>query len=108
MKAELERFDVARFALGERGAVITPAGERLRAEEWARALNIAYTPSIVLFDEAGREVIRTQAYLRPFHLAGALAYVSSHAYRGEPSFQRFMKARAERMNREGRAVDLWK
>ena len=37
VKAELERFDVARFALGERGAVITPAGEKLRAEEWARA-----------------------------------------------------------------------
>src|SRR5258708_6540987 len=108
VKAELERFDVVRFSLGERSAVITPSGENARAEDWARALKIAYTPSIVLFDGDGREVIRTEAYLRPFHLTGALAYVSSRAYRSEPSFQRFMKARAERLGREGRAVDLWK
>src|SRR5438270_1405713 len=108
VKAELERFDITRFALGDRAVIITPVGDSARAEEWARALNIVYTPSIVLFDGSGREVIRTEAYLRPFHLAGALAYVSSGAYRTEPSFQRFMKARAERMSREGRPVDLWK
>jgi thioredoxin-related protein len=107
VKAELERFDVVRFELGEHVAVITPTGDSARAEEWTRALNIAYTPSIVLFDGA-REVIRTEAYLRPFHLASALAYVSSGAYRSEPSFQRFLKARTEGMAREGRAVDLWK
>src|SRR5438132_5240073 len=108
VKAELERFDVVRFALSDRSAVITPSGDKAHAEDWARALKVAYTPSIVLFDADGREVIRTEAYLRPFHLAGALAYVSSRAYRTEPSFQRFMKARAERMSREGRPVDLWK
>jgi len=80
VKAELVRFDVARFALGDRSAVMTPTGDNASAE----------------------------AYLRPFHLAGALAYVSSRAYRSEPSFQRFMKARAERLSREGRPVDLWK
>ncbi len=108
VKAELERFDVVRFALGEPSPVITPSGDHARAEDWARALKISYTPSIVLLDGTGREVIRMEAYLRPFHLAGAFAYVSSGAYRREPSFQRFMKARAERMSREGRAVDLWK
>ncbi len=107
VKAELERFDVARFALGERSTVITPGGDKARAEDWARALGIAYTPSIVFFDAAGREVIRTEAYLRPFHLAGAFAYVSSGAYRRERSFQRFLQARAERMQRQGQRVDLW-
>ncbi len=88
----LQRFDVYRLTLGDR-----------RAAE----LGIAYTPSIVLFD-GGKEAFRIEAYVRPFHLAGALDYVASGAYRKEPSFQRFLQARAERLREQGRNVDLWK
>ena len=108
VRAEIQRFDVVRFPLGEPLSVITPGGRNTRADEWARTLNIVYTPSIVFFDASGKEVIRTEAYFRPFHLAGAFAYVSSGAYRREPSFQRFLQARAERMRLEGKTVDLWK
>lgn len=61
----------------------------------------------MLFDARGREVFRAEAYLRPFHLAGALDYVSSGAYAREPSFQRFLQAKAERMKSRGERVDLW-
>lgn len=108
VKAELSHFDVVRLALGEPSELITLQGKRTRADEWARALNIVYTPSILFFDPTGKEVIRTEAYLRPFHLASAFAYVSSGAYRREPSFQRFLQARADRMRRRGQPVDLWK
>lgn len=108
VQAELARFEVVRFSLLESVPLVTPQGTRSRSDEWARALNIVYTPSFVFFDASAKEVIRIEAYLRPFHLAGALAYVSSGAYRDEPSFQRFLQSRAERMRREGRPVDLWK
>jgi thioredoxin-related protein len=108
IQALLPRFDVARFALGERTAVTTPAGDRLPAEDWARSLGIAYTPSVVFFGPDGREVFRIEAYLRPFHLSGALDYVASGAYLREPNFQRFLQARAEEMRRRGEAVDLWR
>jgi CelD/BcsL family acetyltransferase involved in cellulose biosynthesis len=49
-----------------------------------------------------------EAYLRPFHLASALDYVSSGAYRKEPSFQRFIQTRAERLRDRGETVDLWR
>ena len=108
VKAEFAQFDVVRFALGADTMLTTPQGLRLHADEWARALKIVYTPSIVFFDATGREVIRTEAYIRPFHLAGAFAYVSSGEYRNEPSFQRFLQARADRMRKRGQSVDLWK
>lgn len=73
----------------------------------ALSLRIAYTPSIVFFD-GGKEVFRIEAYLRPFHLASALDYVATRAYRAEPSFQRFLQARAERLREGGATVDLWK
>jgi thioredoxin-related protein len=104
----LREFDVARFALGERTMLITPAGERIPAEDWARSLGIAYAPSVVLFGTDGGEAFRIESYLRPFHLAGAFDYVSSGAYRREPSFQRFLQDRAEARRHRGEAVDLWR
>jgi thioredoxin-related protein len=104
----LARFDVARFALGERAPVTTPAGDKLPAEDWARSLGVAYTPSVVFFGTDGKEAFRIEAYLRPFHLAGSLEYVASGAYLREPNFQRFLQARAEEMRARGEAVDLWR
>jgi len=104
----LARFDVARFALGERTRVVTPGGKALAAEDWARALGIAYTPSIVFFGADGKEAFRIEAYLRPFHLASSLDYVASGAYRREPNFQRFVQTRAQAMRGRGEPVDLWR
>src|SRR5207245_11731935 len=84
----LKRFDVARFALGERTPVTTPAGDRLPAEDWARSLGLSYTPSVVFFGTDGKEAFRIEAYLRPFHLWRSLEYVASGAYPREPNFQR--------------------
>ena len=53
---------------------------------WARELGIAYAPSQVFFDGAGQEVLRTKAYLRPFHIHSGLAYGASGAYQQEPEF----------------------
>jgi len=104
---QVARYDVARLSLSSSDALTTPAGQALAAAEWARALRIGYVPTLVLFDARGREVFRTEAYLRPFHIAGALEYVSSGAYAREPSFQRFLQAKAERMRARGEHVDLW-
>lgn len=104
---QLARFDVARFAISENSSVIAPDGKKTSAAEWANALRVAYVPTLLLFDARGREVFRTEAYLRPFHIAGALEYVSSGGYRREPSFQRFLQAKAERMRARGERVDLW-
>jgi thioredoxin-related protein len=94
----LERFDVYRLTLEDRRDANTT---------WAQALRVSYTPTIVWFD-GGKEVFRVESYLRPFHLASALDYVANGAYRTEPSFQRYVQARADRMRERGQNVDLWK
>jgi thioredoxin-related protein len=72
----------------------------------SQTVRSAYVPSIVFF-AGDTEVFRTEAYLRPFHLASALEYVASGSYAREPSFQRFVQARAEKMRDRGERVDLW-
>jgi len=105
--AELARFDVVRLSFSKAETLTALDGSRTDSAAWAKALGIGYVPAIVLFDPRGREAFRTEAYLRPFHLAGALEYVSSGAYTREPSFQRFLQGRAEAMRSRGERVDLW-
>ena len=73
----------------------------------AKQLGVGEAPTLVLFDAAGKEVLRLEAYFRPFHVAGSLEYVASGAYRTEPSLQRFLQSKADRMRRGGETVDLW-
>ena len=105
--AQVRRFDVARLMLGSPAPVVTPAGRATTAGAWARELGIAYTPSVVFFDASGAEVFRIGAYLRPFHFASSFAYVADGGYRVEPSFQRWLRERADRMRAQGRRVELW-
>jgi thioredoxin-related protein len=108
VKAQLVKFDVVRLSLLDDTEIVAPGGETLPASEFARQLNVVYTPSIVFFDGSGREVFRIEAYLRPFHLAASFDYVSSGAYARQPSFQRFLQAKAVRMRERGEPVELWK
>jgi thioredoxin-related protein len=75
---------------------------------WAAARNITYTPSLVFLDTAGKEAFRVEGYVRPFHLAASIDYVASGGYRTEPSYQRWLQARADKMHAAGQPVDLWK
>ena len=107
VRAELAKYDVVRYALSGTDVITTPAGKTVRVADWARSLKIDYVPTIVLFDAERHERLRMEAYFRPFHVAGSLAYVSSGAWQREPSFQRYLQGRGEGLRRQGKPVDLW-
>jgi thioredoxin-related protein len=69
-------------------------------------LHSSYVPALVFFS-GGREIFRTEAYFRRFHLASVLEYVASGSYVREPSFQRFLQTRADSMRSRGASVELW-
>ena len=96
MRSQLARFELVRAA--NPVTAITSKGEQ--------RLSSSYLPALVFF-AGDTEVFRSEAYLRPFHLAAAFDYVASGGYAREPSFQRFVQARAERMRARGEHVDLW-
>lgn len=104
---QLARLTVARFDPASHAELSAPDGRRTTASSWARELRITFAPTLLFFDR-GVEVFRVEAYVRPFHLATALEYVNSGAYRSEPSFQRYVQARADRLRARGEDVDIWK
>jgi thioredoxin-related protein len=107
MRALIPQYDFAQLELFGARHIVTPGGKRMDEAAWARELKVAYTPTIVFFDARGAEIFRIEAYVRPFHFASAFDYVASGAYRTQPSFQRYLQARAERIRAAGGKVELW-
>ena len=87
--------------------VVTPNGEKTTAREWAKKLDIKFAPSIVIFNEKGEEVIRSEAFFKVFHTQSIFAYVLEGAYKKQPSFQRYLSERAEHIREQGQDVDIW-
>lgn len=104
----LQAFDVALVDIWSGEPLVTPLGKRTTAAKWARELDIKYAPAIVFFDRSGNEIFRTEAYLRAFHTQAAFDYISSGAYLDQPSFQRYIQARADDMRARGIEVDIMK
>ncbi|MGB5438192.1 MAG: thioredoxin fold domain-containing protein, partial [Gammaproteobacteria bacterium] len=105
-RQQLARFDVLLLDMWSRDPLTGPDGTTTSAAQWAKQLHIQYAPSVVFFDREGREVFRTEAYLKAFHMQSAMDYVASAAYREQPSFQRFIAARAVALEAQGIHVDL--
>ena len=102
----LSNFDGVILDTWSDAPIQTPTGEETTIRDWATQLGIQYTPSLVFFDNVGREVFRTEAYLKGFHIHGALDYVATRSYDYEPSFQRFLQARMDALHARGVDVNM--
>jgi thioredoxin-related protein len=102
----LQRFDVVVLDMWSKTSVQTPDGTDASAAAWSKQLGIQYAPTMVIFDTLGREVFRTEAYLKAFHIQSAMDYALSGAYRKQPNFQRFIQARANALEAQGIHIDL--
>jgi thioredoxin-related protein len=102
----LGQFDVVLLDMWARTPLQTPAGKDTTAADWSKALGIQYAPTMVMFDRAGKEVFRTDAYLKAFHTQSSMAYVLSGAYLTQPSFQRYIQTRADKLEAQGAHINL--
>ena len=103
---QLKRFNVVRFDMWSTTKLVTPTGRPLTARDWAKRLKIQYAPTMVMFDQTGKEIIRTEAYFKSFHVQSVMDYAASGAYKEQPSFQRFISKRAEKLEAQGVHIDL--
>ena len=77
--------------------ITTPDGRSMAARDFAKSLNIAYAPTLVLFDENGQEIIRADSQLRNFHTEALLEFASESVYLNDPSFQAYIEVRGDRL-----------
>ena len=83
------RFESVQLDMWSDTPVVKPNGEQTTAREWAKELEIFYAPSIVFFDERGREIISVDSVVHFFRLRNVLNYVVSRGYLTEPNFLRW-------------------
>ena len=107
-RSVIRKLDVVQLDMWSNTPVLTPQGKRQTAREWAKALDVKYAPTIVLFDEQGQEIIRSEAFFKIFHTQGIFAYLAEGGYKTEPDFQRYLSARAEQQREQGKDVDIWR
>lgn len=68
-------------------AVKTPSGKETTARQWARELDVFYTPTILLFDPQGNEVMRVDSVVQFYRLWGILDYVNKAGYQQAIDYQ---------------------
>jgi len=107
-RRQIGKFDVVQLDMWSGTPVKTRDGQTVTARDWARVLDVKYAPTLIVFNEQGREIIRSEAFFKVFHTQGLFHYVSSKGYQNEPSFQRYLSAHAEKLRAQGKDVDIWR
>ncbi len=102
----LLKFNVAVIDMWSTQLIITPSGQKMKVRDWAKQLDVKYTPSLLFFDDKGNEVFRADAYLKAFHIQSVMDYVSSGAYKTQSNFQRYIDERADHLREQGIEVNL--
>ncbi len=108
LRSIIKQFDNIQLDMWSNTKIITPSGKKTTAREWAKTLDIKYAPSIVVFNEKGKEIIRAEAFFKVFHIQGIFNYVLSNGYKKEPSFQRYLSEYAEQIREQGKDVNIWR
>ncbi len=84
---EIFKMETVQLNIWSDTPVVTPDGRRTTAREWAKDLNLFYTPTIIFFDYAGKEIMRIDSVVQYYRLLGVLEYINSKAYLTNPDFQ---------------------
>ena len=85
--AKFKKMQVVQLDRKSSRKVITPSGKKLTARQWADQLGLYYSPTIIFFDEAGKEILRIDSVIRFYRLNGVLDYVLSKDYLEYKTFQ---------------------
>ncbi len=83
----LQKFNAVQLDIKRDQSIITPAGQHTTSRVWAKQLHLDYTPTLMFFDEQGKEIIRIDSVVWFYRLNNVLDYVLTKSYRQFPNFQ---------------------
>ena len=94
IQERLGKFEVVQLDMWGDTPVITPDGQQTTSREWAEKLELFYAPTVIFFDENGKEIIRVDSVVRFYRLRWVLDYIASGVYRKGITIQRWRRIRA--------------
>ena len=93
IESELLQLEAVQIDINSKQLIITPDGKKITSEKWAELLDINYSPTIIFFDEKGKEIIRVESVVWFYRLQNILKYVLTGGYKKYPTFQLWRQAR---------------
>ncbi len=99
IRTRLEQMENVQLSFWADTPVITPAGERTTAQKWAAQLGLFYTPTLIVFDNDGSEIIRVDSVVQFYRLRNVLDYILSGGYRKYDTFQQWREKRQPKVYR---------
>ena len=83
----MTQLEVIQLDIRSDTPVITPDGQKTTSKEWADELGLYYTPTLIFFDEHGKEITRINSVVGFYRLNNVLHYILTKGYLEEPNFQ---------------------
>lgn len=102
----LQNFHFVRLDALSEGQLTDPQGNSTSPRQYAADLGLTYRPGLVLFDQ-GKEIMRVQSMLYPYHFREILRYVGERKYRDYPdSFYDYLDVRTAELLEQGVNVNV--
>jgi thioredoxin-related protein len=108
IKKQIRKIDVAQIDTAHNKVMVRPNRLISYTNDFIEDLKIDNIPTIVFFDNKGKEIIRIDSFYKMFHMQSIFDYVVSGAYKNEKEFQRYLTARSQAIREQGVDVDIWK
>lgn len=93
IESQLLKLEAVQLDVHSKLPILTPDGKKVSIREWAKQLDINYSPTIIFFDEKGKEIIRIESVVWFYRLSNVLKYVITGAYKKYPTFQLWRQAK---------------
>lgn len=91
----LKKFQVIRLdASDDKTPVVLPDGKKSTSSKWYQQTTFSRYPAIMLFNESGKEVLRTDAEVGHGRMMNSLNFTLEKAYEKNWTYQRFARSKA--------------
>jgi thioredoxin-related protein len=87
IETQLLKLEAIQIDVNSEQPLVIPDGKKTSSKKWAEQLDINYSPTIIFFDESGKEIIRIESVVWFYRLRNVLDYVLSGGYKKYPTFQ---------------------
>lgn len=94
-------FDVVAIDLRGSREVTDLKGKTMPETDFAASLEVKFTPTFIVLDEAGKELMRLKGFQSPQRFDAAIDYIATAGYRLNPDFETYLKAQAAKQMLQG-------
>ncbi len=101
VRGTMKKFQVVRLnASDNKTPVLAPDGKRITPSQWYEKAEFTQLPALLFFNEAGKEVLKTDTLVRHQRVLNTLNYVLEKAYKKDWTYQQFARSKGIERNQQ--------